>query len=172
MSEKQRRMDELFLDIAERISKESHAKKLKVGSVLVRGDNIISMGWNGMPAGMDNNCEYVLADGTMKTRPEVSHGESNCLMKLAATGIGSSDGATLYNTHPPCPSCAKLIKQGKVARFVYRYPYKEDGLAMLRAFGVAYEHIPKAEPAPLKTACVCNKKLPACTNPLCFAAQE
>lgn len=142
MSEKQQRLDILFLDIAERISLMSYARKLKVGNVLVKDDNMVSMGWNGMPAGMDNNCEVELEDGTLKTRIEVSHAESNCLLKLAAGGGEGSEGSTLYATHPPCPTCAKLIKQGKVARFVYRYPYKEDGLAMLDKLGVPYEYIP------------------------------
>ena len=54
---KSERYNNLYMDIAERISKMSHARRLQVGSVLVQNDSIISYGWNGLPAGWDNNCE-------------------------------------------------------------------------------------------------------------------
>ena len=36
----------------------SHARRLHVGAIVVKDDRIISIGYNGMPAGWDNNCEY------------------------------------------------------------------------------------------------------------------
>ena len=62
---KKQKYIELYMDLAERIAKMSHAKRLQVGSVLVKNDNIISFGWNGMPSGWDNNCEdieYILKE--------------------------------------------------------------------------------------------------------------
>ena len=35
----------------------SHARRLKVGAIAVKDGRIISIGYNGMPAGWDNNCE-------------------------------------------------------------------------------------------------------------------
>jgi dCMP deaminase len=35
----------------------STATRLKVGALVVKDDRIISIGYNGMPAGWDNNCE-------------------------------------------------------------------------------------------------------------------
>lgn len=35
----------------------SHARRLHVGAIIVKDDRIISIGYNGMPAGWDNNCE-------------------------------------------------------------------------------------------------------------------
>ena len=46
-----------FMDVAERTSQLSHAVRLKVGAIIVKEDRIISIGYNGMPAGWDNNCE-------------------------------------------------------------------------------------------------------------------
>lgn len=46
-----------YLDIAFEFSKLSHAKRLKVGSIIVKDDSIIAYGYNGMPAYWDNNCE-------------------------------------------------------------------------------------------------------------------
>jgi dCMP deaminase len=35
----------------------SHARRLHVGAIIVKDDRVISIGYNGMPAGWDNNCE-------------------------------------------------------------------------------------------------------------------
>jgi hypothetical protein len=54
---KKERYENLYMAIAEKVSKMSYAKRLQVGSVLVKNDSIISYGWNGMPSGWDNDCE-------------------------------------------------------------------------------------------------------------------
>ena len=46
-----------YMDVAERFSKLSHARRLHVGAIVVKDDRIISIGYNGMPAGWDNDCE-------------------------------------------------------------------------------------------------------------------
>jgi dCMP deaminase len=46
-----------FMDVAERTSQLSYAKRLNVGAIVVKDDRIISIGYNGMPAGWDNDCE-------------------------------------------------------------------------------------------------------------------
>jgi dCMP deaminase len=48
----------LYMDWARRLCQLSHAKRLQVGAVIVKDDTVISYGYNGMPAGWDNNCEY------------------------------------------------------------------------------------------------------------------
>jgi len=48
-----------FMDTAKRFAELSHARRLKVGAIVVNDDRIISIGYNGMPAGWDNNCEDV-----------------------------------------------------------------------------------------------------------------
>lgn len=47
----------LYMDWAERAAQLSHARRLQVGAVIVKDDSVISYGYNGMPAGWDNNCE-------------------------------------------------------------------------------------------------------------------
>jgi dCMP deaminase len=42
---------------AETFAELSHARRLHVGAIVVKDDRIISIGYNGMPAGWDNNCE-------------------------------------------------------------------------------------------------------------------
>jgi dCMP deaminase len=54
-------MKQKFIDAhmkaAEVYAELSSAKRLHVGAIIVKNDRIISIGYNGMPAGWDNNCE-------------------------------------------------------------------------------------------------------------------
>ena len=139
---KQEKLDVLYMDMAARISEMSQGRRLKVGAVIIKGDNVISMGWNGMPSGMDNNCEIECEDGSLITKPETLHAESNALMKLVRTGGTGAEGATLYTTYSPCPECAKLIKQAGINRVVYRHNYRLlDGIEMLRELSVTVEKL-------------------------------
>ncbi len=136
MTEKEIKYHNLYLDIAERISKMSYAKRLQVGSVLVKDDNIISFGWNGQPARFDNNCENYMGqdengNDVLKTKSTVLHAEMNCLAKLAKSH-NSSVGADLYITHAPCIECAKLIHCCGIKRLFYRNIYRcDDGIKFL-----------------------------------------
>lgn len=53
----QLRFKQAFMDVAKRFAELSHAKRLHVGAIIVKDDRIISIGYNGMPSGWDNNCE-------------------------------------------------------------------------------------------------------------------
>jgi dCMP deaminase len=53
---KQKYID-LYMDWAARTAELSHARRLQVGAVIVKDETVISYGYNGMPAGWDNNCE-------------------------------------------------------------------------------------------------------------------
>ena len=48
---------DLYMDWAERTAQLSHARRLQVGAIIVKDDSVISYGYNGMPAGWDNDCE-------------------------------------------------------------------------------------------------------------------
>lgn len=45
------------MDVAHRFAQLSTARRLHVGAIVVKDDRIVSIGYNGMPAGWDNNCE-------------------------------------------------------------------------------------------------------------------
>jgi dCMP deaminase len=126
----------LYMDWAKRASELSYARRLKVGAVIVKDDTVISYGYNGMPAGWDNNCEYeivvAVVDGVpqreikeLKTKPEVLHAESNAIAKLAKSS-NSGDCASLFVTHSPCIECAKLILQSGIGRVYYGENYRDD----------------------------------------------
>ncbi len=138
-------LDEAYLQMAEIWARRSKANRTQVGAILVKDKQIISDGYNGMPAGeTDDVCEYLDEDGSLRTKPEVLHAESNALMKLARNGGASSDGATLYQTLSPCLECAKLIKQSGIKRVVFRDIYRiTDGIHFLRKRGVEVDHQPR-----------------------------
>ena len=113
----------------------STAEKLKVGCVLVKDDRIISIGYNGMPAGWTNECEilsFFTEDGKqlpsqiLVTKPEVLHAEENAIVKLAKSNE-SGEGATAFITHSPCLSCAKLLYSSGIIEVWYTHPYKNTG---------------------------------------------
>lgn len=120
-----------YMSIAERTSDLSYARRLKVGTVIVKGNQIIGTGYNGMPTDWENNCEIELGDGTLKTKPEVLHSEMNALMKVAQS-TESSTGAVLFCTHAPCIDCAKAIYQAGISTVYYKEKYRDDtGLRFL-----------------------------------------
>jgi dCMP deaminase len=158
MQNKEYKYNNLYMDIAERFSAMSYARRLNVGAVIVKNDNIISFGWNGMPTGWDNNCEdeFITYDvretvsekeawsynvdtkqyRRLKTKPEVLHAESNAIAKLTKSA-NSSDGATMYCTHAPCIECSKLIFQSGIKKLYYRNQYRsQEGLKFLEKSGI------------------------------------
>ncbi len=119
----------------------STARRLKVGALVVKDDRIVSIGYNGMPSGWDNNCEYDLEDGNIKTRPEVLHAETNALAKLARSTESGLD-ADLFVTHSPCLDCAKLIYQSGIKRVFYATAYRDNsGINFLKSSGIEVEQL-------------------------------
>ena len=117
--DKQNKMDKFYMDVAVGASELSHAKRLQVGAVLVKDNNILSFGWNGMPASFDNCCE----DDKGNTKPEVIHAEVNTFAKLART-TGNANNSTLYLTDSPCFDCCKYVIQAGIIRVVYLREYR------------------------------------------------
>jgi len=150
-----------YMKVAETFAELSSAKRLHVGAIVVKDDRIISIGYNGMPSGWDNNCEDVQytydqrdtvnGDWTydndskrwskLKTKPEVLHAETNAIAKLAKS-TESGMGATMFITHAPCLECAKLIYQSGINNVLYRNSYRsDDGIKFLEKASVEVEKI-------------------------------
>ena len=136
----QKKLDLVYLKMADDLSTLSHAERRKVGCLIVKDTQIISEGYNGTPRGFDNNCEYTNHLDELYTKPEVLHAESNAITKLARS-TNSSDGATMYVTCSPCFDCAKLIIQSGIVRVVYRHMYTNkncmEALALLAKADIA-----------------------------------
>jgi dCMP deaminase len=138
-----------YMKVAETFAELSHARRLHVGAIVVKDDRIISIGYNGMPSGWDNNCEeeFLHEDGgiTLKTKPEVLHAETNAIAKLAKS-TESGLGATMFVTHAPCLDCAKLIYQSGIGSVLYRDAYRSnEGVEFLKKSGVEVAQIEKGE---------------------------
>lgn len=138
-------MKQKFIDahmkVAEVYAELSSAVKLHVGAIIVKNDRIISIGYNGMPSGWDNNCEDVLDDNSLLSKPEVLHAETNAIAKLARSSE-SGEGASIFITHAPCLQCAKLIYQSGINSVYYRNTYRsDDGLNFLSKCNIEVEKI-------------------------------
>ena len=144
-----------FMDTAERFAQLSSAKRLHVGAVVVKDNRIISIGYNGMPSGWDNDCEkrvYTLTgsyefldeDGSsynLVTKDEVIHAEANAILKLARDGE-SGNGSSLFCTHAPCIHCAKLIHGAGISKVYYRDTYRDSiGLEFLEKCNIEIERV-------------------------------
>ena len=123
----------------------SYAKRKKVGAVIVRDDRILSIGYNGTPAGWDNSCEEsvlwhkekLLPSPMLVTKPEVLHAETNAIAKLAASTESGKNAALFIYPCSPCMECAKLIYQSGINEVYFTEIYQnEDGLNFLRKTGV------------------------------------
>jgi dCMP deaminase len=129
-----------YMKTAEVFAELSSARRLHVGAIVVKDDRIISIGYNGMPSGWDNNCENVVhriaQEPILQTKPEVLHAETNAIAKLAKS-TESGNGATLFVTHAPCLDCAKLVYQSGINSVFYRNSYRsDDGIKFLEKAGV------------------------------------
>jgi len=114
--------DEYFISIAFLISSRSPSNRLKVGSVIVKDNRIISAGYNGYPAGtphvsiVRNNHEQ-----------NAIHSEQNAVSDAAKRGV-SINNSTIYVTHFPCINCAKTIISSGIKNVKYKEEYKHDNL--------------------------------------------
>ena len=156
------------MEVAGTYARLSTARRLQVGALIVKEDRIISIGYNGMPSGWDNNCEDIVfvtearakdhdtmeAEGytfgvdkdtagwaKTVTKPEVLHAEANAIAKVARSPESAED-AVLFVTHAPCIECAKLIYQSGIKQVFYRDNYRsEAGIAFLKQAGVTINKV-------------------------------
>lgn len=80
-----------FFDVAERTSQLSYAERLKVGTVIVKNNRIISCGYNGLPAGWEpNDCERMITL-TYSQYNSLSESEKSRYTKVVKSGALSKD---------------------------------------------------------------------------------
>ena len=133
------------MKVAETYATLSSATRLQVGAIVVKDNRVISIGYNGMPSGWDNNCEVTVwssdGDFKLKTKPEVLHAETNAIAKLARSNESGLD-ADIFITHAPCLDCAKLIYQAGIKNVYYRNTYRDDsGIEFLNKSNINVEKI-------------------------------
>lgn len=136
-TDKQHELDKRYLRMASIWAENSYCKRRRVGALIVKGQMIISDGYNGTPSGFENVCE----DEQNVTLPYVLHAEANAITKVAASS-NSSKGSTIYVTSAPCIECAKLIIQSGIIRVVYSEKYRtEEGCDLLKKANIQVDFI-------------------------------
>ncbi|GGK27261.1 deoxycytidylate deaminase [Deinococcus malanensis] len=135
--------DELGLATARLWASRSADAKVQVGAcILDRHHRVVGVGYNGRAAGEPNERES-LDQG----HSGFIHAEVNAL--LAANWNG--EGHTLYVTHEPCATCARLIVNSRrVGRVAFAAVYSEtsrvqsglpSGAEILRSAGIEVQHV-------------------------------
>lgn len=143
------KFDDIFMELAVNLAKRSHCIKAQVGAVLTKETRIISIGYNGPPAGT-HNCdeEFPVSGCPRDSKGSCSlalHAEQNAILYAAKNG-SAIEGATIYVTLSPCIACARIIYSMKISRVLYLHSYAEykgigsdEGVDFLTKFGVDVE---------------------------------
>lgn len=138
--------DAIFMRLATDLAFRSHCVKAQVGAVLTKDTRIISIGYNGPPAGTHNCDEEWPEQGCARdARGSCSlalHAEQNAILYAIKNGA-NLEGATLYVTLSPCLACARLIFSAGIMAVFYQNSYaaykgfaKDEGVDFLNRFGV------------------------------------
>lgn len=145
--------DDIFMELAVNLAKRSHCIKKHVGAVLTKDTRIISIGYNGPPAGTHNCDEEFPATGCSRdSKGSCSlalHAEQNAIL-YAVKNKASVEGSTLYVTLAPCLACARIIYSMGIAKVIFMFSYaaykglpEDEGVAFLNKFGVQTEQYDK-----------------------------
>ncbi|GIV26434.1 MAG: cytidine deaminase [Bacteroidia bacterium] len=138
--------DEIYMHLAEQLAQRSHCVKMKVGAVLTKDTRIISLGYNGPPAGTHNCDEEWPETGCPRdSKGSCSlalHAEQNAILYAAKNKV-DMEGSTLYVTLAPCIACARVIFSIGIKKVIYKDSYAEykgigieEGVEFLKKFGV------------------------------------
>ncbi len=145
--------DDVYMDLAEKLAQRSHCVKAQVGAVLTKETRIVSLGYNGPPAGT-HNCDQEWPEKGCPRDSKGScslalHAEQNAILYAAKNKITLED-ATLYVTLSPCISCARIIFTTGIKKVFYLHSYAEfkgigtdEGVDFLRKFGVTVQKYDK-----------------------------
>ncbi|MBL7891799.1 MAG: dCMP deaminase family protein [Bacteroidia bacterium] len=143
------RFEDIYMDLAQSLALRSHCVKLQVGAVLTKDTRIISLGYNGPPAGT-HNCdeewpEVGCARDSKGSCSLALHAEQNAILYAAKNNV-SLEGATIYVTLSPCIACSKVLFSLGIKKVFYLNSYAEykgiatdEGVEFLKKFGVEVE---------------------------------
>ena len=124
--------DEYFMQIAHQVATRSTCLRRHVGAVIVRDKRILTTGYNGAPSGVQHcdvaGClreEMGIPSGQRQEICRGLHAEQNAIIQAALHGV-STEGATIYTTHQPCITCAKMIINAGIRRAVSASSYPDE----------------------------------------------
>jgi dCMP deaminase len=130
--------DDYFMGIALQVARRSTCDRARVGAIIVKDRRILTTGYNGSPAGLphcDEIGHLILAGHCVRTL----HAEQNAIIQAALHGVGVA-GSTMYVTHQPCLTCAKMIINAGIRRVVFAGHYPDaNAVTFLEEAGVTLE---------------------------------
>ncbi|HRG57377.1 MAG TPA: dCMP deaminase family protein [Bacteroidia bacterium] len=138
--------DVIYMELAQKLAQRSHCVKMHVGAVLTKDTRIVSLGYNGPPAGT-HNCDVEWPEEGCPRDSKGScslalHAEQNAILYASKNNV-SVEGATLYITLSPCIACARIIFTTGIKKVIYLNSYAEykkipsdEGVDFLKKFGV------------------------------------
>ena len=146
--------DDIYMELAVNLAKRSHCIKKHVGAALTKDTRIISIGYNGPPAGTHNcDVEFPSEGCARDSKGSCSlalHAEQNAIL-YAVKNNTSVEGSTLYVTLAPCLACARIIFSMGISKVVYLFSYAEykgigsdEGVDFLVKFGVNVQRYSKS----------------------------
>lgn len=138
---------QMFMMMAEAAAKRSTCFRLNVGAIIVRDNNVVSIGYNG-PASGQPHCSGNLCPG--RDRCDISiHAEENAIKRVSVYSVISSD---MYVTDSPCSSCAELIRGSGIRRLFFETLYRvNDHLLPLMEYVEIYQVTPSGYVIDYKT---------------------
>lgn len=140
--------DEYFMRMAMLAASRSTCVRRHVGAVVVQDRMVLSTGYNDTPRGLPNcgdggcaRCASGVPSGQALDTCLCLHAEQNAIIQAAYHGVTIA-GSTIYATHQPCLTCAKMIANAGIRRIVFSGEYP-DPLAreMLEQAGVTLERV-------------------------------
>jgi dCMP deaminase len=142
--------DEIYMELARNLAKKSHCVRAQVGAVLTKETRIVSLGYNGPPAGTHNcDAEWPGVGCPKDSKGSCSlalHAEQNAILYASKNNV-AMEGSTLYVTLSPCISCARVIYTMGIKKVIYLESYanykglpSDEGVDFLRKFGVEVMH--------------------------------
>jgi len=143
--------DHIYMELAGNLALRSHCVRAQVGAVLAKDTRIISLGYNGPPAGTHNCDEEWPAEGCPRdSKGSCSlalHAEQNAILYASKNNV-SVEGSTLYVTLSPCIACARVIYSTGIKKVFFRESYaayknisSDEGVEFLKKFGVEVEQL-------------------------------
>ncbi len=147
MKNKKPSWDEYFMELAQVVKKRSNCLRRPYGCLIVIDFRIITTGYNGTPHGIKNcdegGCERCTKreKGIIKTHEYQEscicvHAEQNAIIQAAYLGV-STKGAAMYSTISPCSSCAKLIINAGIVKYIYHEIHHDsEGINLLKKAGI------------------------------------
>lgn len=121
--------DEYFGAICQLVATRSTCLKYQVGCVLVKGNQIIATGYNGVPSGevhcIDQGfCRPGVPMCGHGAGSRAIHAEKNAVGQAAKHGV-STEGAIAYCTHYPCKGCQEVLLAAGIAHTYYLEGFDE-----------------------------------------------